>query len=167
MEPSRHAPVPVRAVEHDRLVASGVPRVAEPVAVGVVEVVGLPCVRRHDDRLARLAECPGAEHERGEADTAVLGGEANRVDAARPVADEQPQLLRRVPVRGPREGHQLADGLALEQRVEGRGASVLGERFRISNRNPFALATLPTAHPAQTGEILLDGQATRCWNGWG
>ena len=58
-----------------------VPGVTPAVAVGVVEVVGLPRVGRDHDGDPVLAQQGGAHDERGEADPAVGGDELREVDA--------------------------------------------------------------------------------------
>src|SRR5262249_4082026 len=71
VEAGRYSALAVRPVEDDGRVAPGVPRVAEAVAVGIVEVVSLPGVGRHDDHRPRLAELLRPDDERSEAGAAV------------------------------------------------------------------------------------------------
>ena len=73
----RDAAVEVGTAEGDlRLLPGGVPGVAFAVLVVVPEVVALPGDRRQDDGDAVLAQPARREHERGEADATVGGGEA-------------------------------------------------------------------------------------------
>src|SRR5205823_228897 len=70
-EAVRHASVEEGPEEMDDVAVAGIPRVRSPVAVVVAEVVGLPCLRGHDDRDAMLAEAAGTDDERGVADQSV------------------------------------------------------------------------------------------------
>ena len=85
-EAGRDAPVAVRPVEPHRREAARVPGVAPAVTVRVVEVVGLPGVRRKNRSDARLAGRRRAEHERREPHTPVGCLELCRVETGRPVA---------------------------------------------------------------------------------
>ena len=84
-ETRRHASFAIGPVEHDRRLTARVPRVAPPVPVRVVEVVGLPGVRRENDGDAILAGLGRPEHERSEPDPPVVGLEPCRVEPARPL----------------------------------------------------------------------------------
>ena len=130
VEARRHAAVAVGASERHRRVAACVPRVAEAVAVGVVEVVGLPGVRRYHDCLPRGPERLRPDDERRKADAAVLGGEAHRVDTGRPVAPRAAESAGGLPVGAPGQRHQLPDRNAAHLvgavRVLGLGPAVEG-----------------------------------------
>ena len=94
-EPGRRAALPVGPRQAHRRVAARVPRVAPAVAVGVVEVVGLPRVRRHHHRLAHRAERRGPEDQRSEADSPVLRRQLGGVDAADPRPRRERDRVRR------------------------------------------------------------------------
>ena len=88
LEVRRRAPVEERPAESSGVLARArVPGVGSPVAVVVAVVVGLPRLRRDNDRDAVDPEVLRPEHEGRIADPAARGGELDEVDAARPVAE--------------------------------------------------------------------------------
>src|SRR5436190_1255897 len=78
------------------LVPRGVPGVTPPVAVLVLEVVGLPGERRHDHGDPMLAEVRRSDDQRCITDAAVVGCQADEIDTARPVSDRQVDRVWRV-----------------------------------------------------------------------
>ena len=130
-EPGRRAALAVGPVQADRRVAARVPGVAPAVAVRVVEVVRLPGVRRHHDRLPGGAERGRPEDQRREADAAVGRRQLGGVDAARPLARRDGDRVRRRPFVLPavRDGraHRMSAHLVGAVRVLRLGAA--GEKL--------------------------------------
>ena len=105
VEARRHAACDVGASEIDGAIRrAGVPRVAVAVTVHVLEVVGLPCVRRqHDEHATRHAEQRRAHDERRVSDAPVRCCELHVVEAAREVRHLEVDRVRLVAPRRPVE----------------------------------------------------------------
>src|SRR5919204_5054916 len=86
----RYAEIDVRTADVDASNGGPViPGVTPAVAVRIVEVVGLPSVRRDDDRDPTGPEAPRPNNERRVANAAVSCGDSDEVEAARPVPDPE------------------------------------------------------------------------------
>src|SRR5439155_27284612 len=112
----RDTGVQVRTADVDGAArAVDVPAVPPAVAVRVGEVVGLPRVRRQNDRDPARAERTRTHDEGGVTHAVTAGGDADEVQAARPVADPDADGTRRVPMpspgKGDRRGHRPRRGL--------------------------------------------------------
>jgi len=135
VEAKRHPEVEERALQPDRpLRAAHVPAVAPAVSVRVVEVVGLPRVRREHDGDAVGAEHTRAEHHRRVARAPVGRTSAEEVEPARPLARaHEPKPGARAAVARPAHVKRGSDGAAVRLHVHVRHVHGAPEREHLQS----------------------------------